>query len=468
MKTTDSPICDAIENFISIAKLRGHMPGHRGGENISHRLADADIFTWDVTENYNLGNMALEEGPVYESEILSSKLHKVRRTLYLTQGSTSGIQTSLLVLRKHHTSVLVPRNAHLALLHSIVLSGLEPVWYEYELDKDGLFETFNLATLEELIKNNSDVKALFVQNPTYDGKTGDVEALVRLCKDNGITLVVDEAHGAHWHLSDLLPLSAAEAGADMVIQSAHKTLPALTGAAFLHINNEALLQDAIDARRLIQSTSPSYLIMASMDSLIDYAKHQAQEAYEELYRQVLSFYDRVKHLENIRLQELAPNKDFTKLLIVFSADMEKVAKTLIDYGIMVEKKTGNTALILLAPYMTEEEWGALVAALTECNKLPVNGKKPVSSYEVSIPEQVVPVRIAYFAAKEFISLEEAIGRICARAITIMPPCVPLIIPGEKFSEETVRSMLESSLHTRLTGVDFSKERPEVAVLIEKN
>lgn len=446
------PLIEAIKKYCEKAKFRGHTPGHRGGKNLSKQLIDMDVFNWDVTEVDGLGNLFIEDGPIYESELITSRIYNSVRTLFFTQGSTSAIQTVFLALSKSKNKILVPRNAHLSVLNSIIISGLIPTWYNAKVNQQGLFEPISASYVVNLIEKYPDVKILFVQNPTYEGNSCDIREIARICKENDVILIVDEAHGAHWILSDALPTSATEVNADFVIQSPHKTLPALTGAAYLHINDTDYIGECLLARKIVHSTSPSYLILASLDSLNSYNLTQGSFDYLELQKICKEFNEKIRPLKNISTINDGLIKDFTKITLFFNANMGKVANIFEKHGIIIEKWSGNTALLLFTPGIIQLEFECIMEALLEVEKLDFyKAKQNTKVYDFNL-KQVVSVRDAFFSQHEFVRVDEAIGRISASTVSLIPPGIPLLMPGELISFDIVKSIKELGMKNNLSGL----------------
>jgi len=282
MEKSYTPLIDSIESYLKYEKFRAHTPGHRGGKNVSKTLKRLDAFNWDITEVDGVGNLFIEEGPVYQSELNTAGIYNSKRTLFFTQGATSAIFTAMLAVSSKKSKIIVPRNAHASVVNGLLLSGLEPVWYMPSINNNGIYNPFDADEIISIARNNKDADILLVQNPTYEGFSGDIRLIKTYCEQNAITLIVDEAHGSHWIASAEFPLSATELECDLVIQSPHKTLPSFTGAAYLHIYDESLINLCVNARKVIHSTSPSFLTLASLDSLNYYLTFESKQNYNSL------------------------------------------------------------------------------------------------------------------------------------------------------------------------------------------
>jgi len=446
-----TPICDAIKEYSDANPVRWHMPGHQGGRKIPEPLTGwgSEVWRYDVTEVPGLDNLLFAEDVIARSEALTAQLYGVEHSFYLTQGSTVGLHMALLACVKPGQKVLVPRFSHVSIWHALVLCGANPVYMSPDYDADGLIEPFSMGQIAKILAQDPDIKAIVLQNPTYDGKAGDMAAAVALANHYHIPLIVDEAHGAHWHFSELLPLSAVDAGADIVVQSAHKTLPALTGAAWLHIQGDRVTRDMlVEARRVLHSTSPSYLILASLDACQAYLANEAAEAYQALYSLLKTTYFRLQSFPHVRINDLnLKNQDFTKMNIHLSIKHHQNWVNISrKYGIMFEKIEGNHVLLLLTPQTQAQEIELLLQSFTESQM-----------YEVAVSEQpalvlpqfdsrrtIMNPRSVFYADSEWIDLHTAVGRVAKDVIMHYPPGVPVIMPGEAFTIELVEYLRSQS------------------------
>ncbi|MFP4456146.1 MAG: aminotransferase class I/II-fold pyridoxal phosphate-dependent enzyme [Clostridia bacterium] len=452
MRRTVTPLIDAIKEYCEVAKFRGHTPGHRGGNTVSKDLLDINLFEWDITEIEGVGNLFVENGPIYQSEMITSEIYDSQRTLFFTQGSTSAIQTAFLAVRSLSKKILVPRNAHVSVINAIIISGLEPIWYSAKINSQGLYLPFDADKILLMLDKHSDIQLVFIQSPTYEGSVGELEKLSEKCKDRGVLLIVDEAHGAHLILSEKLPISACEVKSDIVIQSPHKTLPALTGSAYLHIYNKKLINKCLEARKIIHSTSPSFLSLASLDSLNSYLKENGKDLYQKLKIISDQICKAVLDRKNCELAYTSENNDFTKIPIFFKANRQKVSNILMEYGIIIEKWSGSVALILLTPEITKDEYNLIIQALDKIDELEKELTCKTEFFTEKLPKVNMSAREAYFSEAELIKIEEASGRICARTIMIIPPGIPLLIPGEEISLDLTNTIKKLSSEDILSGI----------------
>ena len=250
-----------------------HMPGHKRAEGI--KLSFPDPFSVDITEIDGFDNLHHPEGILKDSMEWASSLYGSDRTWYLVNGSTCGLLSAISAAVSHGGKILVSRNCHKAVYHGIYLNHLEAVYVYPQLSSIGDTGRNFAGRCGKRIKKDPDIQAVLIVSPTYDGIVSDVEAIAKIVHKAGLPLIVDEAHGAHFAYGDAFPKSALELGADAVIQSVHKTLPSLTQTALLHVKNNrpdgGCYLDVKKVKRYLQiyqSSSPSYVLMASIENSI--------------------------------------------------------------------------------------------------------------------------------------------------------------------------------------------------------
>lgn len=440
------PICEAIENFCKVTDSRWHTPGHSGGAVIPDALKSwgHQVWQYDVTEVEGLDYLLDKTGVIAEAEQLTAKAYGVTDTMFLTQGSTAGIQSAILATVKPGQKILVQRHSHISIWNSLVLSGAEPIWLLPEYDKWGLVKAFDVKEIELKLAANPDIAAVVLQNPTYEGRAGDIIAAVNAVHSFNIPLIVDEAHGAHWHFCDRFPVSGVDAGADIVIQSAHKTLPVLTGGAWVHSQGSIIDQDRLVAMsRLIHSSSPSYLLMASLDACRAHLAEQAPAGYLRLFEMVQRFHQHVKQSPEYRVLPLnLVHHDFSKINVHFlSQSSEFLLNTTKKYGIMFEKSEGRNLLFLTTLGTNSNDFKRLEAFLAECSRaLGRNMRTDRHSLmfqAVNSGKNIYNPRVIFYKEKELVRLAEAAGRVAAQPVSQTPPGVPLILPGELITKELI-------------------------------
>ena len=394
----NTPLKDMLDAYCASGAMRGHMPGHKGSITVdgSH----------DITEIYCSDDLYDPQGPLLELERTLAKRAGSRQAFILTDGSSAGVRIICMCLSAAASegTVLISRSVHRSVADGCVLAGLEPVF---------------LPDCELADAVVPGVAAVFVTSPDYRGKTADLRLLRQRCDRAGALLAADEAHGAHL---PYLGMPCASAYADICVQSMHKTMGALTQAAVLHVNSDALVPYARRFRRMLCTSSPSYLIMESMEAAAEYYPLHAAE-----------FLDRVRSLRaaliarGITLYE-PPGCDPARLCVLTKASGFDVADRLIRAGIVPEMADGESVVFILTPY--DRDYAPLPDKLARCIAECSCGE---SLPEMPVPPaggRALPMRAAALSPAELLPLSLAEGRISAVCAGLYPPGVPCIYPGE--------------------------------------
>ncbi|MBJ7336979.1 aminotransferase class I/II-fold pyridoxal phosphate-dependent enzyme [Mycolicibacterium sp.] len=450
-----APLFDSLRRFVERGQAPFYSPGHKGGRTLDpwfrEHLADVDLNNLPDTDTLHC-----PDGPIADAEALIADAWGVGQSFILVQGSTSGnIAVALSALRPGEP-VLVARNAHKSVLAGLVQVGARPIWLEPRWD-----ETFGVAhgVDADVVRHafrDSGAKALWVLHPTYYGTTGDIAALAELCRGHDAKLLVDGAHSPHFAFHPDLPSPGETSGAAATVQSVHKILSGLSQAAVLHVDPTVL--DPATVRRglqLIQTTSPHFAIMASIDlarremmtngrELLDATLDRARRAADRLAA--------IGGLSVLRPEHLAGagtglhQLDETKLLIGTTGldlDVRDIVKRLNDvHGVQPELSGAGHVLCITTIGNTEADMDRLVAGFAEVAE--VAGIRPAGRATALVadllavrPETVLNPREAFFAARESVSLARAAGRIAAEAITPYPPGIPLVMPGERLDDDVL-------------------------------
>ncbi|HWL11633.1 MAG TPA: aminotransferase class I/II-fold pyridoxal phosphate-dependent enzyme, partial [Ureibacillus sp.] len=269
----ERPIVSALQKFAKEEPLSWHVPGHKHGvlSNLPETLKDA--LTYDLTELTGLDDYHHPEEAIAEAEILLANSYQASQSYFLVNGSTVGNLAMIYAACKRNEKIIVQRNAHKSIFHALELVGAKAIFVAPDWDEaTATAGAVPAATLQEALELHPDAKAVVLTYPSYYGVAGkELELQIRMCHERKIPVLVDEAHGAHFIASESFPPSALQLGADVVVQSAHKTLPAMTMASFLHVNSNLIQAEKINHYlRMLQSSSPSYLLLASLDDARDY------------------------------------------------------------------------------------------------------------------------------------------------------------------------------------------------------
>ena len=313
-------IVNFIENFRKKKRVLFTTPSHGQGDFVapsSLKLLGHKFFTCDYSEIEGFDNLSNPIGIIRTSQVEAARIYGAKSTFFLTNGSTSGIVASMFALLNRCDKVLIARNCHKSVYNGLVLTGAVPLWLMPNYNKEwGIYETISLDLLEETFIRNKDIKAFIMTNPTYEGVMSDIYRVSSICKKYNVKLIVDEAHGALWNYHKALGTPALMQGADIVVQSLHKTAGALNPAALLHIGVDSDIEpkNIQKALNLFTTTSPSYPLLVNIESTINYlSSQQGQLKIQEMVKNVNRTVRFLKSIPNLEVYSY--NNDVTKILV---------------------------------------------------------------------------------------------------------------------------------------------------------
>ncbi len=456
----ETPLLDALQASASRPHAPFYTPGHKRGQGISPRLTEifgAQVFRADLSELPELDDLFAPQGAIQKAETLAAAAFGADRTWFLINGSTSGIIACVLATCGEGDKLILPRNVHKSVISALVLSGATPVFVQPDYDPElDIAHCFTPEALAVTLARHPDAKAVLMVSPTYYGVCGDVAQIAQLTHQYKIPLIVDEAHGPHFAFHPDLPLSSVMAGADAVVQSTHKVLSALTQASMVHLQGNRINSYRLSsALQLMQSTSPSYLLLASLDA----ARYQMATQGRELLEHTLALAARLRsQIDQIPgLQVLHPHRA-GKTSGFFALDPTRLTVTVTGLGIngfvadaLLHQNLGVTAefpslrhlTFILSIGNTEADGDRLLEALQTLAKQR-QGQKP-SQFNITqafpltfrpAPQLLTP-RQASFCLSEAVPLEQSVDRISTEMVCPYPPGIPLILPGELITDKAV-------------------------------
>ncbi len=441
-----------------------HMPGHKRQVKAAS-LPEGLPWEIDITEIEGFDNLHHAEGILKESMDRAAALYGSRRALFSVGGSTAGILASVFAVTRPGDLVLMGRNCHKSVYHAVLLRQLRPLYiYPETEEKTGIALGYDPAQLEEILEKNPGIRAVILTSPTYEGVVSDIRKITEILHQRGIPLIVDEAHGAHFSGRNRpwdFPVSAVDQGADIVIQSLHKTLPSLTQTGLVHLcgslAEEGELSRYMD---IFQTSSPSYILMASIDSCIRFL------SCEEGREKMQAFSDRVKRLrlrlgqyQKIRLLDL-PGAEPSKLVVTAEGmnGRSLYAFFLERYHIQAEMCAGSYVLLMTAAFDTDEMYERLCLAFAETEKIlqekaekaektekaenTENTAAIVTAVSPIPPRQIFTPAQADGMEMEEIAICDSAGRVSGEYAYQYPPGIPLLVPGEEIHEGTLKVLLD--------------------------
>jgi arginine decarboxylase len=445
-----TPIIDALLTQGDRLHAPFYTPGHKRGVGMSEVLKRSwgdRVFRYDLPELPDLDNLHAPTGIIQTAQALAADTFGAEQTWFLVNGSTAGVMAAILATCREGDKIILPRNVHQSSIAGVIQTGAMPIFIHPEYDRGlDLAHSITPEAVKTVLEQHPDSKAVLMVSPTYYGVAGDISTIATIVHSYGIPLLVDEAHGAHFGFHPDLPPRALSQGADLAVQSTHKLLGAMTQAAMLHVRGKYLDRGRVSqALRLVQSTSPSYLLLASLDA----ARHQMAIQGRELMSQTLDLArmarDRISQIEGLSIvgEDLATTPGFryldpTRLTVTmtnlhltgFAADEILHAQL----GVTAELPSLRHLTFIISLGNTRGDIDHLVAGLTTLAQQH-RGREIVPFASVGLPDldlnqTAITPRQAYFSTSKTVSREEAIGEISAELICPYPPGIPVLIPGE--------------------------------------
>jgi len=454
-----------------------HMPGHKRNlqslwESVGDGMAAeakavlAQAARLDITEIDDFDNLHAPEGILKEALQRAAALYGADETFYSVNGSTAGLLTAISAAASENSRILMARNCHKAVYHALYLRRLTPVFlYPGVLGEISVADTLTPADVELALQENPDIKTVVLTSPTYDGICADVKMIAEVVHTHGAVLIVDAAHGAHFGFHPGFPESPVRQGADLTVVSLHKTLPAMTQTALLHVKGER-----VDIKRLrmfsgmYQTSSPSYFFMAGMDSCIRLLEKKGPALWDSFFVFRREFLEKTKSLEKLQLlTAVLPEKsrnssrnvhaasdrlfgeksmDAGKILIqTRKTDLtgQRLYDILLEkYHLQMEMAAGDYVTAIVTCCDSQEGWMRLAEALLEIDRScqfaqrPQNMRRPYP-----VLKQAMRLQEALDGIQESCPLNEAEGRIAGTFVNLYPPGIPLAVPGERLSAEVI-------------------------------
>jgi arginine/lysine/ornithine decarboxylase len=482
-----APYLDAVVAYAFRGPGRYHVPGHKGGPGADpglRKAIGADGLAADVPQDIHGIDLGPSPTPYERAELLAAEAFGAERTFFLTNGATQGNHALCLALAPLGARIVAQRNSHASIVDGLVLSGGLPSFVAPEYDEElGITHCVTPESLERALRETPDARAAFVVSPTYYGMAADVAALAEVAHKAGIPLVVDQAWGPHFGFNDALPPTALSQGADAMLTSTHKIAGSLTQSAMLHVGHGGLVDAAAVARtlRLLRSTSPSSLLIASLDGARrQLALHGEQLLYETL-EAIGVARAKLETIEGIALVDDAlvgrmGVAGYDPLRIVL--DVRGTGRTGYEiadalrrsYDVHVELPMQATVVFVVG---LGESAAALRRLAGDVDEVVKRLSEPGATAPIVPPatslenEVALPPREAFLGDAEKVPVDDAIGRISCESIASYPPGVPALLPGERISAETVTYLRElATSGARLHGASDPAFRT-INVLIDR-
>lgn len=428
------------------------MPGHKGGK-VYEKTEEGrnflnNLINFDITEVDGMDNLHNPEGIIKEAQEELSKYYGSKKSYFLVNGSTSGNMITIFSVFNEHDKIIVERNCHRSVYNSIVLRKLKPIYIKnkmsekydapFSIDKEHLFYA---------METNKDAKGILLTYPNYYGLCSDLKDIIKRAKQYNMKVLIDSAHGAHFGATTELPDNAVALGADIVVHSAHKTLPSLTQTSYLHVNCEEVIDKVDYYTSVFSTTSPSYLFMASLDYSRYYLEKYGKDAYKELILLSEEYRSKINNIglfHVIEQQDLSINNKFNlsidKSRYVINLPRGYSGHKLLAYlkknNIQGEMSDHRNVVLLFGTNNTRNDFDKLYKVLCLCDEKNLKDEY-VALIDYHIPFMKISPWEAAELNKEKCNVNEALNRICGQAIVPYPPGVPLVMPGEVIEEQVI-------------------------------
>jgi lysine decarboxylase len=437
----DAPLLDAWLRFHEQPSVPFTIPGHK-----QRRDLVGDVVAGDVPHYAGLDTMKLSTGVLTEAEARAARLWGADFCRFSTGGSTHANQAVALALAGDGDKVVVSRTLHRSLLLGLVLAGLTPVWVRPETDAaTGLPLGVAPSTVRRALDANPDVKAVLVGDPSYVGTIGDIAGLAEAAHEHGVPLVVDAAWSAHFGFHPDLPRHPLQLGADVMVTSAHKTLPAWSQAALVLAKTERVDPARLDAGvEATATTSPAGAVLASIDASRALLEREGKHLLDGAIKAAREARDSLAAIKGMVALD-GPGIDPLKLTLVLpgtGVDGNAVEQDLLDAGLPVESADRDVIVAVVSLADTAESLDAFATAVASSVERHRGTPRPVvgpSAYTVD-PVIAMPPRQAFFAQRDAVPIDRAVGRVSAELVAPYPPGIPVLAPGEEITAATLDSL----------------------------
>ncbi|MDR1474707.1 MAG: aminotransferase class I/II-fold pyridoxal phosphate-dependent enzyme [Endomicrobium sp.] len=477
IKQSKVPVFDTLFSHAKRDVISFHCPGHKNGRSIDKELKDyvgQEVFKFDVTVFDEVDSLHDPVGPIRKAQDLMAEAYGVEHSLFLVNGTSSGNMAMFLSACNPGDSIIVSRSSHKSIMTGIIMSGVWPIWVQPKIEQNlDLIFSMTYDQVKEALDKYPEVKAVLVTSPTYNGIVTELSKIAGLCHRRGKILLVDEAHGAHLHFNDRLPESAVEAGADLCVQSTHKILSAMSQGSVLHFNSKLVDFNRVKkVVSMLQTTSPNYLTLATLDL----ARRQAFLQGKKNFDRVLdvaewgrSYIN--KNIQNMKcfdrkeMNKLGFDLDETKLTVnvtktgLSGYEIESILAR--EYNIQLDYADLFNLVAIPGEGTIKADVEAFVSALESISKK-YHGKQ--KNWILKIPtlstEMVMKPRDVFLSNSiTKVRLKKAVGHIAAQILTPYPPGIPVVIPGERITQEICDCLMDTaSKGIRISGQENDKLR----------
>jgi arginine/lysine/ornithine decarboxylase len=472
------PLVEGVLKYIKEKNVPFCMPGHKAGlgflETVQGKELYKNLIKADITEVSGLDNLHCAEGIIKESQQLLSEYYGSVKSYFLVNGSTSGNLAMIFSTFNEGDKIIVERNCHRSIFNAIIMRKLKPVYIKNEINSqyDAPFPIDKEHFLS-VINKNKDAKGVIVTYPSYYGICLDLPYVIKISREYNMKVLVDAAHGAHFGACKSLPENPMKLGADMVVMSAHKTLPSLTQTAFLHVGRNMNISKVDFYVSAFLSTSPSYMLLCSMDYARFYIKEYGDIKYEELIKLCMYNREKINSLgkfyilgqddlkdtsENQAVDNSAYTIDLTRFILNVPKGYSghKLSEYLRENKIQAEMSDSRNVVLIFSPFNNQKDLQKLYIALKNCDMDSLKGEY------IQLIDYDMPVALMYpyevmDSKSTMLELSKSEGKVNAVAIVPYPPGIPIVMPGERIGASTI-SVIEYYIQANVTvlGIEEGK------------
>jgi len=458
-KQTETPLLAAMQHYVNDGVIPFHTPGHKQGKGMHpalETLIGKDALALDLALIEELDDFHEPYGCIKDAQDLAAELYGADHSFFVINGTTGGIYAMIMATAGPGQKIILPRNAHRSIIGGVILSGAIPIFMQPAVDDElGLAMGVTPETVEMTVKSHPDAKAVLIINPTYYGVATDIQKIVDIVHAHDMVVLVDEAHGPHLRFSSRLPIQAMDAGADLCAQSSHKIIGALTQCSLVHCREGRVRIPHLKAMlQLTQSTSPNYIMLASLDvarmqmavegpTLIEQAIDLANWARDEINQIAGLYCFGAEKIGNPGVFNIDPTKVTVtvKGIGLTGAEAEKILRH--EYKVQAELSDIYNLLFLITLGDHEYEVRTLVEALRNMASKyakpsePMQGKPQIEAHYPILSQGVLSPRDALFGNTCMVPLADSVGMVCAEIVTFYPPGIPLLYPGELITQDMI-------------------------------
>ena len=451
-----------------------HMPGHKRNTHISDYLKKLGV-EYDFTEISSMDDLHEPQGIIKECQQNAKSLWNSEHSYFLVNGSTSGIMAGIRACTHTNDRILVARNCHKSVYNAIELCNLIPKYILPDmLEELPVYSSVNPQAVYNVLNENfskgEKISLIVLTSPTYEGIISNIKQITEIAHSFGIPVLVDEAHGSHLDISEFFTGGAVKAGADIVVQSLHKTLPSLTQTAIVHLNSKIIKPEQLQRQlSIFQTSSPSYLLMSSIDCCIHFVQEN-KNLFNNWNNNLVYFKNRIASLKNLSILAYTTPKKFyafdnSKIVIstvgttINGSQLMNILRT--QYKIELEMCSADYVIAMTSIADTKEDFETLATALLEIDKNISTINRDILSATISeLPPVSKTIQNALYGKSQLVDISYSIGKISAEYIWVYPPGIPIITPGEKITEDTVNvieTAIENNLNLQKTTSDKLNE-----------